>query len=183
MILNENQLRGFQVKKPWTRELAESEGAEALESWEYEDSTPALDDPPPLNPAASEALDSLFLAIPAEGAPFDYALWQTIAELDDAYIKKVGDLFAAAHGYTAQWGKRRNPTTLTPQGLELFDWIADDQLYRYARHIATHGVQPCGAGPRYVSNRWLTLMFKTTHATRPQSCGGGRPQWTSHGFH
>ena len=60
MILNDNQLRGFQVKKPWTMELTESEGAEALASWEYEDGTPALGDPPPLNPAACEALDSLF---------------------------------------------------------------------------------------------------------------------------
>ena len=142
-----SQLRSFHIKKPWARQQAEEEGGDAVASWGYESDTPPLDQPPPLSTSATEALDTLFKFIPGEDAPFDYGAWDAINTLTDLYIKRVGDLFQAAHGYTAKWRRGAPLLHLPPQGIGLFNGIVDEQLYDYASRVATHGVHPHGGRP------------------------------------
>ena len=90
------------------------------------------------------ASDSLFSVIPPDDTPFDYDAWNDIATDTDKYIQLTGDLFKAAHAYTSLWRLVRAPTTLTPAGLSLFEWIVDPALMEHSLHVATHGVLPCG---------------------------------------
>ena len=116
----------------------------AHESWVYENSTPKLDDEPLLTDEARRALEHLFGAIPIEDAPFEFSVWESIAEGEDAYVGEAGDLSTAAHAYTANWRRGRKPTTLTPAGLSIFGGIDDKDLYDHSLGVATRGASPCG---------------------------------------
>ena len=70
VLMSDVQLREFKVEKPWTREAAALHSPAALECWEDEANTPALDDPPECNSAARESLVELMGSIPSEDTPF-----------------------------------------------------------------------------------------------------------------
>ena len=50
MLLPDDELNRFKVEKPWGRLVAVEQGPDAVQSWEYEDSSPPLDLMPVLTP-------------------------------------------------------------------------------------------------------------------------------------
>ena len=144
MILDDSQLRPFHIKKPWAEALANEQGPTALESWSYESTTPPIDDHPTLSADADNALADLLDIIPPEDSPFDFGMWGEIAELTGGYVGKTGDLFGAAHAYMTKWRLARQPTTIQPAGLKVFDGIVEDELLQYSLRAATHGEAPHG---------------------------------------
>ena len=147
MITTGRKLRNFNVLKPRTRSAALEHSAASLASWDYEHSTPPLGQSPTLPNGASEKLDQLFLTIPPEDTVFSYPLWGKIACETDDYVASTGDVSIASHAHTCGWRKRRNPTTLTPNGLSVFEGIVAPDLYQHALNISSHGVLPCGDRP------------------------------------
>ena len=70
-ILNDQQLRTYNDKKPWALATAEEHSADAEASWIYEHSSPTMDSPPGLSPEANQAFWELFLSLP----PRRSSLW------------------------------------------------------------------------------------------------------------
>lgn len=133
MILGDRRLRLFHVNKPWTLEQSTKHIPEAQESWMYEQDSPLLDVPPELSKNPRRYLAKLMNYIHPEDSAFAFLTWQTIAAKTDAFIASVGDVFSAAHAYTAFWRSNRNPTTMAPSGLRLFGGIVA-HLYTNTHH-------------------------------------------------
>ena len=57
----------------------------------------------------------------------------------------MGCLYMAAHLYVAYWRANRSPTTLTPEGLEVFAGRVDPNLLGFANDMAVYGVKPMSA--------------------------------------
>ena len=111
------------------------------------DSNPPLDEAPPFSAAARQALVSLLAVMPSAESEFPYDTWRAISQLTDGYISLTGDIFTAAQDYLRTWRDARNPTTHTPAGLKLPEWIVAPELYDRATRVARYGVLPCGGRP------------------------------------
>ena len=147
MIPDEAQLRSFHIEKPWAKRAAEEVGQLAVLAWELENDTPPLDEPPKLSLSAQAALNDLLEVIPGPQAPFSMKVWQQIAARSDRLVGIVGDVFVASHAYLARWRATREPTTMTPGGLKVFQGLVEEELLDYAMDMATFGVKPKGHYP------------------------------------
>ena len=147
MIPDEAQLRSFHIEKPWAKRAAEEVGQLAVLAWELENDTPPLDEPPKLSLSAQAALNDLLEVIPGPQAPFSMKVWQQIAARSDRLVGIVGDVFVASHAYLARWRATREPTTMTPGGLKVFQGLVEEELLDYAMDMATFGVKPKGNYP------------------------------------
>ena len=145
--MTDHQLRSFNISKPWAKSAAQEHSTDAAAAWDLEQSTPQLDQMPVLPQGAEDALQALLQTIPAEETEFSYPLRNTIADKTDQFISKTGDLFLAAHAFTCSWRLNRNPTTLTPAGLSVFEGLVDTELYDHAHKVSSYGVLPCGDRP------------------------------------
>ena len=106
-----------------------------------------MDEPPKLNKEAERAPHHAMELVPGEDAPFDYAVWGQIAGATDQLVSSAGSLSVAAHAYTARWRKTRQPTTLTPAGVEAFKDRVEHDVYAYAADLAKLGVRPLADRP------------------------------------
>ena len=79
--------------------------------------TSPIDSPPGQSPEANLALEELSLSIHPEDSAFGFDDWNRIATYTDQYIRLAGDLFQAAHAYTARWRLGRAPANLSPFGI------------------------------------------------------------------
>lgn len=75
MALSDKKLMSFSVGKPWAKFNAELHSPVALESWEYENPTPALDEPPDCPRGIPALFEVLFQLLPCENSDFDQDLW------------------------------------------------------------------------------------------------------------
>ena len=50
--------------------------------------------------------------------------WNRIAQLTDALMAETKDVFVAAHAYVVKWRATRMPTAMTPEGLKIFNDVA-----------------------------------------------------------
>ena len=147
MIPDEAQLRCFRIEKPWAKRAAEEVGQDAVMAWEQERDTPPLDEPPKLSQPAQVALGELFEVIPGPKEPCSMKKWQEIASRSDHLVGIVGDVFLASHAYMARWRATREPTTMAPAGLKVFQGLVGDEIFDYAMDMATFGVKPKGHYP------------------------------------
>ena len=107
-------------------------------SWIYDH--PPIDSPPGQSHEANLALEELYLSIPPGDSDFGFDDWNRIATYTDQFIRLAGDLFQAAHSYTARWRQGRAPATLPPSGLAQFEGIPPPELYERSLQMATFGV-------------------------------------------
>ena len=128
-MLNGPQLRAFPACKQWGRLNAGMHIPDALATWGYENSTPALGNPLPGPRHVSVLFDELFSPIPPEDAVCDQDLWHKIAAAADSIILTTRELFRTAHWYIAPWAATRCAAALIPEGLTCFEGMARADLY------------------------------------------------------
>ena len=105
VIMSDSELRSFAIAKPWAKAAAEECGPDALEAWEGENASPPLDQPPLLTTEAQRALKLVFGTIPPIGTEFNMKVWGAISSRVDEFADLVGNVFTAAHAFTALWRK------------------------------------------------------------------------------
>ena len=106
---------------------------------------PPLDEPPLLSKAQRACLADYVSSAPAEDSAYSSEVWTRVAEQGDCFITMVGCMYLAAHAYVAVWRATRNPTTLTPDGIEVFKGRLGPILVEYAMDVAKYGVKPMSA--------------------------------------
>ena len=122
------ELREFETQDPWTADKARELGPGAPEEWVSEQNTPDLDRPPKISEQASKHLIELTDSIHLKETPFSEEQWSTIAENGDELITSVGTLSEAAHCFVAKSRYNRNPTTLTPGKLAIYQGRVRQEL-------------------------------------------------------
>ena len=137
--------------------------------------TSPIDSPPGQSPEANLALEELSLSIHPEDSAFGFDDWNRIATYTDQYIRLAGDLFQAAHAYTARWRLGRAPATLPPSGLAQFEGISPPNFtnahYNWIPLACPHAATWCQRG--YPSPPIPTL---TTIPKNPMPSYGGKPE-------
>ena len=58
----------------------------------------------------------------------------------DEYLVDVGDLQKALRAYACSWRSLRSPTTLTPDGLKIFEGVVQPDVLDYAYRLSKFGV-------------------------------------------
>ena len=147
LLMTDLELRSFSIKSPWNAKAASDYGPEAREAWRLESGSPPLDSPPGIDEDTQRLLERVLELIPGENSVFSYQTWQDVAGATDTFLLSAGSLEVGAHAYTCQWRATRKPTTLTPEGLQVFRDRVDENLYAYAEGLATYGVKPLADSP------------------------------------
>ena len=80
MILNDQQLRAFNIKNPCAEETAAELGPNAHASRLYGKAAPPIDYAPELSLEVRGALVSSHGIIPLEGSPFNFNTWENCRE-------------------------------------------------------------------------------------------------------
>ena len=147
LILSDVELRPFHIKSPWNEDAAHEHGIEAREAWMRERRTPLLDTPPTISKEAESSLEYALSLIPGDDSTFDYEVWTQVAHATDTLLRAAGGLSVAANAYACRWRSTRNPSTLTPAGVRVFEGLVGNAVLAYANVLASHGVRPLADRP------------------------------------
>ena len=144
--MTDAELRELKISKPWAENSAIEAGAEASLAWADEQAPPPLGVMPTLSDGERVAFGDLLNTVPDPGAEFSMGAWMQVSALRwGIFVRITGDVFKAAHAYTATWRDTRKPITMPPMDVGDFrDSVLPDSL-EYARDIAKYGVRPQGS--------------------------------------
>ena len=92
MVLPDDELNRLKVGEPWARLADVEQGPDAVQSWEYEDSSPPLDLMPVLTPTSLVKLKHAIGLAPSEDTVFCATRWGEISKAMDEYLLGVCDL-------------------------------------------------------------------------------------------
>ena len=122
-------------------------GAPTREEWLNEQNSPELDIPPSAPSESRKSISDLIGAIPSKTCPFNEHEWDRISTLGDRVISPTGSIEIAAHCFVAEWGATRNPTAMTPHGVEIFERKVESSLFERGLQMATRGVDAQSHAP------------------------------------
>ena len=146
-IKESNQLRSLHIQDPWTLEAAKEVGPLAPGEWLEEQNSPPLDCFPKVSKETLELIQTLVEKAPSPPKEFDGHEWGILSKMGDEVIASEGSLRDAAHCYITEWRKTRNPTTMTPTGMNVFKHHVDQALFQKGLDIATRGVSAHSHSP------------------------------------
>ena len=115
-LLTDVELMSFSVERPWTREEAELTGNDALRAWEFENATPALDEPGNLASEQMQFLECYVGSIPSEDTEYSREAWGDITARGDQFVTSVKCVYKAAHAYISHWRQERSPHDAETRG-------------------------------------------------------------------
>ena len=106
--------------------------------------------------------------MPEEEDPYNEHTWSEIAGKGDTFITSMGCIYQASHAYLQYWRVVREPTTLKPSGLKVFEGMVEPALLSFANDLATYGVRPMAQYPAVRSPQfpYSSVMDNPTRTSR-----------------
>ena len=146
-LLTDPELRESTIERPCGEQSEMEVGTEEQQAWASDHTSQPLDEPVNMTVHQRQLLISYLESVPPEEAEYSPQQWTLIAATWDQFIESMGCMYLAARAYIRHWGAVREPKTIKPGGLSVFEGMVSSELMTYAMELATFVVKPMSMYP------------------------------------